>query len=81
MHILSLSEFRAHASEMLDLVEKGDTVRILRHGKPVAELVPVRADEPEQVPRWKLPVEPIQYVKPPSKSGAQLIIDEREGGW
>jgi prevent-host-death family protein len=40
MHTIPLSEFRAHASAMIDLVEQGETVRILRHGKPVAELVP-----------------------------------------
>lgn len=80
MHTLSLSEFRAHASEMLDLVEKGESVRILRHGKPVAELVPVKPEAPAELPRWKQPVEPLRYLKPPAKSGAQLIIEEREGG-
>lgn len=81
MHTLSLSEFRAHASEMLDLVEKGETVRILRHGKPVAELVPVPLDQDAEVPRWKRPITPLQYLKPPTKTGAQLIIEERESGW
>lgn len=81
MHTLSLSEFRAHASEMLDLVEKGESVRILRHGKPVAELVPLRP-EPQAVPRWKKPIEnPLRIVRPDGKTGAQLIIEEREGGW
>lgn len=81
MRVLSLSEFRAHASAMLDLVERGESVRILRHGKPVAELVPVRADTPAPPPRWKQAVEPIRYDRPPSRTGAQLIIEEREGGW
>ena len=83
MQTLSLSEFRAHASEMLDLVEKGETVRILRHGKPVAELVPVRdiSREAEPVPAWKLPFEPLRVVRPDGKTGAQLIIEERESGW
>ena len=80
MHTLSLSEFRAHASQMLDLVEKGESVRILRHGKPVAELVPVKPEAPAELPRWKKPVEPLRYLKPPAKTGAQLIIEERESG-
>lgn len=80
MHTIPLSEFRAHASAMIDLVEKGETVRILRHGKPVAELVPLKA-ELDKVPSWKRPIEPLRYLKPPAKSGAQMIIDEREGGW
>lgn len=81
MHIVPLSEFRANTAAMIDLVEQGETVRILRHGKPVAELVPVRVQEAAKVPRWKMPIEPLNYLKPPSKSGAQLIIEEREGGW
>lgn len=80
MQTLSLSEFRAHASEMLDLVEqKGETVRILRHGKPVAELVPVR-DAATEVPSYLQPFEPLRYRKPPSKSGADMIVEERERG-
>jgi hypothetical protein len=38
--------------------------------------------ETTKVPSWKRPIEPLRYiVKPPAKSGAQLIIEEREGGW
>ena len=80
MHILSLSEFRAHASEMIDLVAQGETVRILRHGKPVAELVPVRTGEAAGQPRWKAPVETLRYLKPPSRTGTQLIVEERRAG-
>ena len=76
-----LSEFRANTSAMIDLVEKGETVRILRHGKPVAELVPMRPLEAQKIPRWKVPIEPLNYLKPPSRSGAQMIIEERESGW
>ena len=81
MHIVPLSEFRAHTAAMIDLVKQGETIRILRHGKPVAELVPMKPQETAKVPRWRVPVEPLNYLKPPSKSGAQMIIEEREGGW
>ena len=81
MHSVPLSEFRANASAMLDLVEKGETVRILRHGKPVAELVPVVAEASAMVPSWKRPIEPLNYLRKPEKTGAQMIIDERESGW
>ena len=77
MQILPLSEFRANASAMLDLVEKGETVRILRHGKPVADLVPVQ-DEAKAVPHWKQPITPRKVVRADGKSIAQLIIEERE---
>lgn len=78
MHTLPLSEFRANASAMLDLVERGETVRILRHGKPVADLVPVKADAPDRVPSWKRPIVPLKVVRPDGKTIAQLIIEERE---
>ena len=83
MHTLPLSEFRANASAMLDLVEKGETVRIMRHGKPVADLVPVRVVDqgPAKVPSWKRVIEPLHIVRPDGKTGAQLIIEERESGW
>ena len=83
MHTMPLSEFRANASAMLDLVEKGETVRIMRHGKPVADLVPVRVDDqaPAKVPSWKRAIEPLHIVRPDGKTGAQLIIEERESGW
>lgn len=82
MHTLALSEFRANASAMLDLVEQGERVRILRHGRPVADLVPVGA-APEAVPRlprWKMPIEPLRLARPDGRTGAQLIVDERERG-
>ncbi|MDB5891500.1 MAG: prevent-host-death family protein [Polaromonas sp.] len=80
MHFLPLSEFRANASATLDLVERGEIVRIMRHGRPVADLVPVKAEVAAPPPSWKRPFEPVKYLKPPSKTGAQLIIEEREGG-
>ncbi len=80
MQTISLSEFRAHASETMDLVQAGETVRILRHGKTIGYVVAELAQAPE-VPRWKRPVTTIRYAKQPSKTGAQLIIEEREAGW
>jgi len=82
MHILPLSEFRANASAMLDLVERGETVRIMRHGKPVADLVPVGNEAGDaRSPSWKRTIEPLRIVRPDGKTGAQLIVEEREGGW
>lgn len=60
MHTLPLSEFRAHVAAALDLVEQGQTVRILRHGKPVADLVPVQAEAAP--PAWKQAIEPARLT-------------------
>lgn len=80
MRIIPLSEFRANASAMLDLVEKGETVRILRHGKPVAELVPLQPAPPAKTPSWKRPFEPVQL--PHGASLSMAVLDERnESPW
>jgi prevent-host-death family protein len=77
-YALSLSEFRAHLADTLDLVEQGQTVQILRHGKPVAQVSPIAPEVPAKVPRWKLPIVPLNIQRKDGKSGAQLIIEERE---
>ncbi|MFM6990600.1 MAG: type II toxin-antitoxin system Phd/YefM family antitoxin [Rhodoferax sp.] len=80
MQSIPLSEFRANVSAMIDLVEKGETVCILRHGKPVAEIVPPRPVA-VKVPAWKRPITPLNIVRADGKTGAQLIIEERESEW
>ncbi len=78
MHTLPLSEFRANVSAMLDLVEQGQTVRILRHGKAVAELVPVRPADPALMPAWKQAIAPASAVRADGKTAAQLLLEDRE---
>lgn len=77
MHHLPLSEFRANASAMLDLVERGETVRIMRHGKPVADLVPVQGEPGDAVPSYQLPFEPVMSL-PAGYSAVKTLIDERD---
>lgn len=81
MLTVPLSEFRANASAMIDLVEQGETVRILRHGKPVAELVPAKPVAPDAVASWKRPIRTVQYARTPVQSGSGLVLAEREAGW
>jgi len=78
MHTLPLSEFRANVSAMLDLVEQGQTVRILRHGKPVAELVPVKAEAGDALPAWKREIAPACALRADGKTAAQLLLEDRE---
>ncbi len=78
MHILPLSEFRANASAMLDLVEQGETVRIMRHGKPVADLVPAGSGPAAaRLPSWKRPFDPVRL--PAGQTLAGGVLQEREG--
>jgi prevent-host-death family protein len=45
----TFTELRNRAKDYLDAVEAGDTVRIFRNGKPIAEIVPIRSE----VPSWR----------------------------
>ena len=40
---VSVHEAKTQLSKLLDLVEEGEEVLIVRHGRPVAQLVPARA--------------------------------------
>lgn len=79
MHALPLSEFRANVAAVLDLVEQGQTVRLLRHGKPVAELVPVPPEGRDAVPAWKQAIEPATLAPADGKTVSQHLIAQREG--
>ena len=50
MSIVTLIEFRSHASGMLDRVERGETLVLLRHGRPIAEVSPVAASAARSEP-------------------------------
>jgi antitoxin (DNA-binding transcriptional repressor) of toxin-antitoxin stability system len=54
MKTMNFTDFRKNASSLLDDVEKGEIIRILRHGRPVAEISPVTGDTKE-TPSWKKP--------------------------
>ena len=49
MQETTFTELRAHAKRFFDAVERGETVRVLRNGKPIAEIIPIRA----ATPSWK----------------------------
>ena len=53
MTSFSFTDFRKKASMVLDLVEKGETVQLLRHGKAIAKIVPMRTRK--ITPTWKRP--------------------------
>jgi antitoxin (DNA-binding transcriptional repressor) of toxin-antitoxin stability system len=45
MRTATFTEFRRKAKAFFDIVEQGSTVRILRHGRAVADLIPVAGRE------------------------------------
>ena len=72
MKTVSATEFRKNASAVLDLAEKGETVRIQRHGKAIARIVPAASEG--ALLAWKRPG--LRLVAPGSSlSGA--VLEER----
>lgn len=74
MKTITFSEFRTQASGLLNQVEQGETFIIIRHGRPIAEVIPY-IDRADREPAWKQPGLKLQ------RSGAELsaaILAERE---
>lgn len=71
MREATFSELRNHAREFFDMVEAGESVRILLDGKPVADLVPIRPRQPS----WqRRKASPLVVAGAPA---SQSILDER----
>ena len=74
MQTITFTEFRKQASNLITLVEQGQHFVIIRHGEPVAEIVPYQTPAPS-LPAWKQPGIRLQ------RSGVSLsaaILAERE---
>jgi prevent-host-death family protein len=54
MTAVAFTEFRRNASKILSRVERGETLIVERHGRPIAEVSPVPREE-GKVPSWKRP--------------------------
>jgi len=71
MRDTTFTELRNQAKLYFDLVEAGEVVRVLRNGKPIAEIHPVA----QPLPSWKK-----RAAQPILVSGAEisrLILDAR----
>lgn len=74
MKLVTFTEIRNHAKACFDIVESGESVRVLRNGKPIADIVPVLAD----LPSWKRrTADPLVLD---GVSVSRLILDERASG-
>lgn len=71
MRTINVTEFRKHVSDMLTQVEHGETVRVVRHGRPIAEVSPLT----ENRPSWKRPA--LRLMSKGRRLSA-AILEERE---
>jgi prevent-host-death family protein len=70
----TFTEVRNHAKQYFDIVESGGSVRVLRNGKPIADIVPVMAD----LPSWRR--REAQPLVLDGVSVSRLILEERKSG-
>ncbi|WP_262964679.1 type II toxin-antitoxin system Phd/YefM family antitoxin [Methylobacter psychrophilus] len=71
MRQASFTEVRNHAKQYFDMVESGESVRVLRNGKPIADIVPIFPD----LPSWKQ--RKVQPLVLDGVSISQMILEER----
>ncbi len=71
MRDATFTELRNQAKHYFDLVESGEIVRVLRNGKPIAEIHPIAHD----LPSWKQrPARPLVIG---GRAVSRLILEER----
>ncbi|MDO9079432.1 MAG: type II toxin-antitoxin system prevent-host-death family antitoxin [Desulfuromonadales bacterium] len=68
----TFSELRNHAKLFFDIVEAGESLRIVRNGKPIADIVPI----PQDLPSWKQRLAQPLIIDGISLS--KIILEERE---
>ena len=71
MKTINFTEFRSRASDMMTDVEHGETLLVMRHGRPIAEINPVTTQQPS----WKRPALRLSIK---GAGLASAIIAERE---
>ncbi|MEA1966612.1 MAG: type II toxin-antitoxin system Phd/YefM family antitoxin [Thermodesulfobacteriota bacterium] len=74
MMTVNFTEFRKNASALFSSVELGETIYVKRHGKKIAEILPVY-NENKKIPSWK---ENRIKLTVQGKNISKIIIEERE---
>lgn len=72
MYTATFTELRRHAKRYLDAVERGETVRVTRRGRIIAQIVP--ADDNTK-PSWKKPALKLEI---PGVELSRYILNERD---
>jgi prevent-host-death family protein len=70
MKSVTFSELRNNAKKYFDTVERGETLEVFRHGKPVAILMPAGS-------RTRSPTREVSPLRIPGVSLARAILKER----
>jgi len=74
MKTITFTDFRKKASNFITEVEHGETIVLLRRGKPIAEVIPF-SDKSRQIPSWKRQNVRLQIQ---GSDLSSAILEERE---
>ncbi len=73
MKTVTFTEFRKQASSLFSAVERGEIIVVLRHGKPIAEIIPASLEA--TIPSWK---KPGLRLSMKGSALSSVILEERE---
>jgi antitoxin (DNA-binding transcriptional repressor) of toxin-antitoxin stability system len=74
MKTIQFTDFRKNASSFINEVEHGETLILIRWGKPVAEIVPF-SGRSQKMPAWKQPSVRLQIQ---GSDLSSAILEDRE---
>ncbi len=74
MRTVTFTEFRKNASSLFSAVEQGEIIHVLRHGKEIAEILPLPHEDKRRA-SWKQQ-RPRLSIR--GSSISEIILDERE---
>ena len=72
MQKTNTTDFRSHVAHYLAIVENGEQVVIMRHGRAIAKLTPMSTETKK--PSWQ---QPALQLKIKGLSLSKVILDER----
>jgi prevent-host-death family protein len=78
MREIQASDAKTHLPQLLDAVERGETVTITRHGRPVARLVPAAGEDRSRVLNALDGIRALRRKAMPMS--VQEILDARDEG-
>ncbi len=74
MKTISFTDFRKQASNLITEVENGESIILIRHGRPVAEVIPFVGQDTNTL-SWKRPG---IRLKASGKNLSSAILEDRE---
>ena len=75
MMTINFTEFQKNASALFSEVEAGKSIRVTRHGKLIAQILPISGENIDKEPSWKKRRTKLTLT---GNDLSQIIIEERE---